>query len=195
MCRCGKEWKRGPSPKTIRSHVFLLWFAAWLLLLWALLISSRVWWRLSLLPQASAHTSASSVRKPSHSAALWSPTWGRSMAFISSTPTVRDVPKSLCVRIAVTPQAARMSTSSMWGSVILEALPFAGIIAARPTRTAHLHLQTVNSTHICCTQPLHTTCRTPSTGLDILEMEFLLRIYHLSSSLVHLVFHVFLKHT
>lgn len=148
-------------------------------LLWA--VSQLVWKSSYLLLQASAPTSVSSVRKPSHSDVLWSPTWGRSTAFTSSTPTARDAPKSLCVRIVVTPQAALMSTSSMWGSVILEALPFAGIIGARPTRTTDLHLQTVNSTHIWSTQPLHTTYRTHSSGLDILEMIYWVSTQNLSS--------------
>lgn len=146
------------------------------------LVSSRVWKSLSLLPQAFAHTSVSCARKPSRSDVLWSLTWGRSMVFINSMPTVRDVPKSLCVRIVVTPQAALMSTSSMWGSVIPEALPFAGIIVARPTRTIDLHLRRVSSTHIYFTQPLHTTYRTHSTGFDILEMIFGISTANLLSS-------------
>lgn len=132
--------------------------------------------------QGSGPTSVSSVRRPSHSAALWSLTWGRSTASINSTPTVRDAPKSSCVRIVVTPQAAPTSTSSTWDSVILEAPPFAGIIAARPTRTIDLHLQTVNSTHICSTQPLHTTFKTQSTGSDALETIIAISLVHFSLS-------------
>lgn len=150
--------------KRVQDDFFFLSFARWLLVPGALPIRC-VWASL----QGSGPTSVSSARRPSRSDALWSLTWGRSTASINSTPTVRDVPKSLCVRIVVTPQAALTSTSSTWDSVILEAPPFAGIIAARPTRTTDLHLQTVNSTHICSTQPLHTTFKTPSTALEALE--------------------------
>lgn len=54
-------------------------------------------------------TSAPSVRKPSPSAAPWSPTWRRSTASPRSTPTRSDATSCTCVRNAATRRALRTS--------------------------------------------------------------------------------------
>lgn len=111
------------------------------------------------MSQVSVPTSVSYVRKLSHRDALWSPIWGKFMESTNNMPTAKDVPRSLCVKTVVIPQAALMNTFFMWGNVTLVVLLSAGTTAARPMRIIVLHLQSVNLTLICCTHPLHTTCR------------------------------------
>lgn len=120
---------------------------------------------MSLL-QVFVHTSVSYVRKPSLRDALLSPTWERFTAFTSSMLIARDVRRSLCVKIVVTPQAALMNTLSMLDNAILEALSSADTTAARPMRPTALHLQIINFISSYHIHLRHTTSRTFKANRD-----------------------------
>lgn len=125
------------------------------------------------MPQVSVPISVSYVKKLSHRDALWSLIWGKFMESTNNMPTAKDVPRSLCVKIVVIPQAALMNTSSMWDSVTLVVLLSAGTTAVRPMRIIALHLQSVNLTLICCTHPLRTTSRAKA----ISERQYIIAFY------------------